>query len=106
VYHNMPVEIRPTETAAMVYYVMNQHLELVLHLRERKSTSLSQLFMDDGEVEENLQACGRIQSQYHLNSERKEIFTYFPYEEKTMDNFVFNAGIHEQPHLDENHVYE
>jgi hypothetical protein len=54
VYHNMPVEIRPTETAAMVYYVMAQHSELVLHLRERKSTSLSQLFMDVGEVEENL----------------------------------------------------
>jgi hypothetical protein len=54
VYHSMPVEIRPTETVAMVYYVMAQHLELVLLLRERKSTSLSQLFMDVEEVEENL----------------------------------------------------
>jgi len=23
-----------------------------------------------------------------------------------MDNFFFDAGIHEQPHIDENHVYE
>jgi hypothetical protein len=52
----MPIEIRPTDTAAMVYYVMDQHSELVLLLRERKSTYLSQLFMDAEEVEENLQA--------------------------------------------------
>jgi hypothetical protein len=48
------LEIRPTETISMVYYVMAQHLELVLLLRERKSTSLSQLFVDVEEVEENL----------------------------------------------------
>jgi hypothetical protein len=54
VYHSMPIEIRPTKTAAMVYYVMAQHSDLVLLLRERKSTSLSQLFMDVEEVEENL----------------------------------------------------
>jgi hypothetical protein len=53
-YHSMPVEIKPIETVAMVYYVMAQHSELVLFLRERKSTSLSQLFMDVEEVEENL----------------------------------------------------
>jgi hypothetical protein len=106
VYHNMPVEIRPIETAPMVYYVMARHSDLFLHLRERKSTSLSQLFMDVGEVEENLRAYGRIQSQYHLDSECKAVFTYYPYEEKTMDNFVYDAGIHEQPCIDENHVYE
>ena len=80
VYHNMHVEIRPTKTVSMVYYVMDHHSELVLHLRERKSISLSQLFMDAEEVEENLRACGRIQSQYHLNSERKAVFTCCPYE--------------------------
>jgi hypothetical protein len=41
VYHSMPVEIRSTETVAMVYYVMAQHLDLVLLLKERKSTYLS-----------------------------------------------------------------
>ena len=61
-YHNMPLEIKPTEISTMVYYVMAQHSELVLLLRERKSTSLSHLFMDAKEVEENLRACGRIQS--------------------------------------------
>jgi hypothetical protein len=54
VYHSMHVEIRPTETVAMVYLVMDHHSELVLLPRERKSTSLSQLFMDVEEVEENL----------------------------------------------------
>jgi hypothetical protein len=106
VYHSMPVEIRPIETAAMVYYVMTQHSELVLLLRERKSKFLSQLFMDDEEVEENLRACGKIQSQYHLNSKCKAVFTCCPYEEKTVDNFVFDTGIYEQPCLYEKHVYE
>jgi hypothetical protein len=47
------VEIKPTKTATMVYYVMAQHSELVLILREMESTSLSWLFMDVEEVEEN-----------------------------------------------------
>ena len=62
--------------------------------------------MDVEEVEENLWACGRIQSQYHRNSEHKEIFIYCPYEKNIVDNFFFDAGIHEQPYLDENQVYE
>jgi hypothetical protein len=40
IYHDMPLEIRPTETAAMIYYVMGLHSELVLLLLERKSSSL------------------------------------------------------------------
>jgi hypothetical protein len=36
VYHSMPMDIRPTETTTIVYYVMAQHPELVLLLRERK----------------------------------------------------------------------
>jgi hypothetical protein len=48
------MEIKPYETVAMVYYIMSQYSDLVLYLRERKSTSLSQLFMDVEEVEENL----------------------------------------------------
>jgi hypothetical protein len=54
VYHSIPVEIRPTETAAMVYCVMAHHSELFLLPRERKYTYLSQLFMDSEEVEESL----------------------------------------------------
>jgi hypothetical protein len=93
VYHSMSIEIRPTETAAMMYYVMAQHSELVLLLRERKSTSLSQLFMDAEELEENLRACGMIQSQYHVNSEHETGFTCCPYEGKTVDDFFLEAGI-------------
>ena len=44
VYHSMPLEIRPTEIAAMVYYVMAQHSDLILFLLERKSLSLRRLF--------------------------------------------------------------
>ena len=51
VYHSMPEEIRPTETATMVYYVMAQHPKLVLLPRERKSSSLRHLFEDVVEVE-------------------------------------------------------
>jgi hypothetical protein len=56
VYHSMPVEIRPIETAAMVYSVRAQHLELVLLPRERKSSSLRHLFEDAVEVKENIKA--------------------------------------------------
>jgi len=62
--------------------------------------------MDVEEVEENLHACGGIQTQYHLNSKCKAVFTCYPYEEKTVDNFVFDIGTHEQPCLNENHVYK
>jgi len=45
----------------MVYYVMAQHSELVLFLRERKSSSLACLFEDAEEVEENIRGSRRIQ---------------------------------------------
>jgi hypothetical protein len=67
VYHSMPVEIRPTETVAMVYYVMAQHSELVLLLRERKSSSLRQLFEDAEEVEENIKASKGVRTQAMKN---------------------------------------
>jgi hypothetical protein len=54
VYHSMSMEIRPTETAAMVYYVMDQHPKLVFLLRERKYSLLRHLFEDSEEVEENI----------------------------------------------------
>jgi hypothetical protein len=45
-YYNMPIEIRPTEVVAMVQYTMAQHPNLFLYLRERKSPSLQQMFVD------------------------------------------------------------
>jgi hypothetical protein len=53
-YYDIPLEIWPTEIAAMVCYLMDQHNELVLLLLERKSSSLRNLFEDTQEVEENI----------------------------------------------------
>jgi hypothetical protein len=39
-YLNMPTEIQPTEVVAMVQYTISQHPDLVLFLRERRSSSL------------------------------------------------------------------
>ena len=63
VYHDMPLEVRPTETFSMIYYIIGLHSELVLLLLERKSPSLIQLFEDAREVEENIHASRRIQDQ-------------------------------------------
>jgi hypothetical protein len=63
VYHSMPVDIRPTEIVAMVYYVMAQHPELVLLLRERKYSYLRHLFEDVEEVEENIRASRGVHMQ-------------------------------------------
>jgi hypothetical protein len=51
VYHSIPLEIRPFEVVSMVYYLMDQHSELVLLPRERKCSSLRRLFEDAEEVE-------------------------------------------------------
>jgi hypothetical protein len=52
----------------MVYYVAAQHSDLVLLLRERKSSSLRRLFEDAEEVEENIRACKRIRDQAYLEN--------------------------------------
>jgi hypothetical protein len=56
IYHDMPLKVRPTETTAMIHYVMCLHSELALLLLERKSSFLTQLFEDAHEVEENIRA--------------------------------------------------
>jgi hypothetical protein len=60
IYHDIALEIRPSETAAMIYYVMGLHLELSLLFLERKSSSLRSLFEYSKEVEENIHASRRI----------------------------------------------
>ena len=47
----------------MVYYVAAQHPDLVLFLRERKSSSLQQFFEDAKELEENIRACKMLRYQ-------------------------------------------
>ena len=61
IYHGMPLEIRPTEIVAMIYYVMGLHSKLSLLLLERRSSLLSNLFEDALGVEENICASRRIQ---------------------------------------------
>jgi hypothetical protein len=63
-YCSMPLDIRPFETAAMVYYTLAQHHESFLYLRERKSSSLEQMFTNAKEIEENFQARGRLPKQF------------------------------------------
>ena len=62
-YHDMPLEIQPTETVSMVFYGMSQCPELVLLLREIKSSSLRRSFEDAQEIEENIRASRRIREQ-------------------------------------------
>lgn len=61
IYYGMPLEIWPTETTAMIYYVMGFHSQLALLLLERNSSSLNKLFEDALEVDENIYVSKRIQ---------------------------------------------
>ena len=63
IYHAMPLEIRPTKTTSMIYYVMGLQSKLDILLLERKSSSLNILFEDALEVEENIYASRRILEQ-------------------------------------------
>jgi hypothetical protein len=62
-YHDMPLEIRPSEKAAMIHYVMCLHSKLAFLLLERESSSLTQLFGDAQEVEENIHVSRWIRMQ-------------------------------------------
>ena len=45
----------------MIYYASTlQQFDLVLHLRERKPSSLQQMFLDAKEVEDNVRPCGNL----------------------------------------------
>jgi hypothetical protein len=71
-YRSLPVEIRPTETVAMVYYIMAQHPDLVFLMRERKSSSLIHLFEDALEVEENIRSSRWTRKQEDLYMQEQE----------------------------------
>ena len=47
----------------MIQYTIAQHPNLFLYLKERKSPSLQQMFVDANEVENNLQFCGKLHDQ-------------------------------------------
>ena len=65
-YISIPIEIRPSEKIAMVYYVMVEHSDLIFFLLERKSSSLIQLFEDAKGVEEKIWACKMLRDQAHV----------------------------------------
>jgi len=61
-YYNMHKEIQPTEVVAMLHYTTTFHPDLYFLLMERISKTLQQMFDDAQEVEDNLQACERLQN--------------------------------------------
>jgi hypothetical protein len=75
-YYNMPKDIQPSKIVAMLYYIKSQHPDLVFYLRERRSSSLEQLFVDAREIEENFWACDRLRDRVHkvmINSWKKKL---------------------------------
>jgi hypothetical protein len=97
-YYDIPLEIRPTEIAAMVYYLMAQHNELVLLLLERKSSSLGNLFEDAREVEENIRASRWIRMQAdseNLQTYEQEDCGYISDSEQ--ESTKYKADLDQQP---------
>jgi hypothetical protein len=63
-YLSMPIDIRPSEVVARVFYTATHHHPyLTLFLRERRSLTLQQMFTDAEEIEDNLRACGNLSDQ-------------------------------------------
>lgn len=52
--HDMPIEIRPSEATAKIYYIAAHHPNVAFYIREMRSLSLKQMFMDAEEIENNL----------------------------------------------------
>ena len=67
-YHAMPLDIWPIETIAIIYYLMGLHSKLALLLLERKYSSLSIMFEDALEVEENICASRKIPEQFDFKN--------------------------------------
>jgi hypothetical protein len=73
-YHNLLVEILPSEVASKVYYALAHHPNLGFYLRERKYSTLEQMFIDAEEIENNPWTCGMLPDQIEedLNTEEKK----------------------------------
>jgi hypothetical protein len=61
-YLNMPKDIQPSEIVARLFYTTTHHPDIAFYLRERKSLTLQQMFTNAEEIEDNLQACGKLQN--------------------------------------------
>jgi hypothetical protein len=98
IYHAMPLEIRPTETAAMIYYVMGLQSKLSLLLLERKSLSLNILFEDALEVEENICASRRIPEQVDFENHHLPEPTECQYSsESEQEGSEYETDMEQQP---------
>jgi len=97
-YHDMPLEIRPSEKVAMIHYVMCLHSKLALLLLERESSSLTQLFGDAQEVEENICASRWIRMQddsENLQTYEQEDCEYISDSEQ--ESSEYEADLDQQP---------
>ena len=56
------------KNASMMYYLKSQYPDLVLLLRERKSSSLRHMFEDVVEVKENIRASKWVHRQVYLEN--------------------------------------
>jgi hypothetical protein len=63
-YYNIPKEIQLTKVVAMLHYARTFHMDLSFLLMKRRSKTLQKKFDDSQEVEDNLQACQRLQNHY------------------------------------------
>jgi hypothetical protein len=60
----MPRDIQPSEAVARLFYITtHHHPNLVLFLRERRSSCLQHMFTDAEEIEDNLRSCGNLSDQ-------------------------------------------
>ena len=73
-YHNFHFEIFPSKVVAKVYYALAHHPNLAFYLKERKSSTLQQMFIDVEEIENNLWACGMLPNQIEedLNAKKQK----------------------------------
>ena len=62
-YYKIPKDIQPLEGISKLYYATYFHSYLSLLFLERKFVSLRHMFSDAQEIEDNLQACGKISQQ-------------------------------------------
>jgi hypothetical protein len=97
VHHSMPVEIRTTKIVSILYYVMAQHPELVLHLRERKYSSLRHMFEDAEEFKEKIRASRVVHMQAcleELHVHKKEDCQYVS--DSKQEDSEYNSYLEQQ----------
>ena len=60
VYNSIPEDIKPSAVAAKPHYAEAFDIDFVFSLTERKLVSLTTMFTDSLEVEENMMASGKM----------------------------------------------